>query len=126
MQLVYAVFSFISFLINKITNEIKIINSIFKFNIKKNRMILRFNNLKELESPNVLIMPSRNSIFKIKEFEHMNKSKINLLKDINNSNNISILNNSENKNMKKTQSIIINTNNENIVQNINTNNNRKK
>ena len=33
MQLLYAVFSLISILINKITNEVKIINSIFKFNI---------------------------------------------------------------------------------------------
>ena len=126
MQLLYAIFSLISILINKITNEVKIINSIFKFNIKKNRMILRFNNLKELESPNVLIMPSRKSITKIKGFEFMNKSKLNLIKDTNNVDNISsILSNSDNKNMKNTQSFITNTNNENIVENINTNNNSK-
>lgn len=35
MQLLYAAFSLISIFINKITNEVKIINSIFKFNIKK-------------------------------------------------------------------------------------------
>ena len=120
MQLLYAAFSLISVFINKITNEVKIINSIFKFNIKKNRMILRFNNLKELESPNVLIMPSRKSIFKIRDIDFVNKNKINLIKDANNITS-SNLNNSDNKNMKNTQSFIMNTNNENIVENINTN-----
>ena len=122
MQLLYASFSLISALINKITNEVKIINSIFKFNIKKNRMILRFNNLKELESPNVLIMPSRKSILKIKELEFVNKN--NFIKNINNLNS-SVLNNSDNKNIKNTQSFINNTNNENIIENINTNINSK-
>jgi hypothetical protein len=37
MQLLYAAFSLISIFINKITNEVKIINSIFKFNIKKKK-----------------------------------------------------------------------------------------
>jgi hypothetical protein len=126
MQLLYAAFSLISIFINKITNEVKIINSIFKFNIKKKRMILRFNNLKELESPNVLIMPSWKSITKIKGFEFVNKSKLNLIKESNNETNISsILSNSDNKNIKNTQSFIMNSNNENFVEKININNNIK-
>ena len=122
MQLLYAAFSLISIFINKITNEVKIINSIFKFNIKKKRMILRFNNLKELESSNVLIMPLRKSITKIKGFEFVNKSKLNLIKEVNNETNIC---NSDNKNMKNTQSFIMNSNNENFVEKININNNIK-
>ena len=122
MQLLYAAFSLISIFINKITNEVKIINSIFKFNIKKKRMILRFNNLKELESSNVLIMPLRKSITKIKGFEFVNKSKLNLIKEVNNETNIC---NSDNKNMKNTQSSNMNSNNENFVEKININNNIK-
>ena len=122
MQLLYAAFSLISIFINKITNEIKIINSIFKFNIKKKRMILRFNNLKELESSNVLIIPSLKSITKIKGFEFVNKSKLNLIKEVNNETNIC---NSDNKNMKNTQSFIMNSNNGNFVEKININNNIK-
>ena len=126
MQLLYAAFSLISIFINKITNEVKIINSIFKFNIKKKRMILRFNNLKEFESPNVLIMPSWKSITKIKGFEFVNKSKLNLIKESNNETNISsILSNTDNKNIKNTQSFIMNSNNENFVEKININNNIK-
>ena len=64
-------------------------------------MILRFNNLKELESSNVLIMPLRKSITKIKGFEFVNKSKLNLIKEVNNETNIC---NSDNKNMKNTHS----------------------
>ena len=122
MQLLYAAFSLISIFINKITNEVKIINSIFKFNIKKKSMILRFNNLKELESSNVLIMPLRKSITKIKGFEFVNKSKLNLIKEVNNETNIC---NSDNKNMKNTQSSNMNSNNENFIEKININNNIK-
>ena len=65
-------------------------------------------------------MPSRKSIFKIRDIDFVNKNKINLIKDANNITS-SNLNNSDNKNMKNTQSFIMNTNNENIVENINTN-----
>ena len=85
-------------------------------------MILRFNNLKELESSNVLIMPLRKSITKIKGFEFVNKSKLNLIKEVNNETNIC---NSDNKNMKNTQSSNMNSNNENFVEKININNNIK-
>jgi hypothetical protein len=89
-------------------------------------MILRFNNLKEFESPNVLIIPSWKSITKIKGFEFVNKSKLNLIKESNNETNISsILSNSDNKNIKNTQSFIMNSNNENFVEKININNNIK-
>ena len=41
MQLMNTVFLLISLLINKLDAELKIINSIFNFNIKENKFILK-------------------------------------------------------------------------------------
>ena len=89
------VFLLISLLINKLDAELKIINSIFNFNIKENKFILKHQTLNSLYSPNCskniqssesgLSPLSKNSI--TKDFE-INKSNLNLL--LNNNNNISI------------------------------------
>ena len=52
MQLMNTVFVLLSLMINKIDSELKIINSIFNFNIKKNKMSLKINSLISLSSMN--------------------------------------------------------------------------
>ena len=62
MQLISTVFSLLSMVINKIGPEIKILNGIFNFNIKKNKMMMKIHSLKD---------------FNLMTFSR--KSKINLL-----------------------------------------------
>jgi hypothetical protein len=103
MQLMNTIFLLVSLLLNKIDTELKIINSIFNFNLKKNKMILKFPNLQSL---NTLIIPKSNkdiivsknkSIKSTKTFEYENnKSNYNLI--IKSNNGASSLNNSKNKN----------------------------
>ena len=50
MQLMNTAFLLISTITNKFHCELKIINSIFNFNIKENKMILKLNSLKEVNS----------------------------------------------------------------------------
>ena len=47
MQLMSTVFSILSLLVNKIGPEIKILNGIFNFNIKKNKMMMKIHSLKD-------------------------------------------------------------------------------
>ena len=50
MQLMNTVFVILSLMMNKIDSELKIINSIFNFNLKKNKMSLKINSLILLNS----------------------------------------------------------------------------
>ena len=52
MQLMNTVFVILSLMMNKIDSQLKIINSIFNFNIKKNKMSLKINSLILLSSMN--------------------------------------------------------------------------
>ena len=47
MQLMNTVFLLISSIITKIDSKIKIINSIFDFNVKDNKMIMKMSSFKE-------------------------------------------------------------------------------
>ena len=47
MQLINTVFLLLSSLINRLNSEIKIINGIFNFNLKQNKIILKFQKLKK-------------------------------------------------------------------------------
>ena len=47
MQIISTIFSIISIVINKIGPEIKILNGIFNFNIKKNKIMMKINSLKD-------------------------------------------------------------------------------
>jgi hypothetical protein len=66
MQLIYTIFQLISILVNKFNLELKIINSIFKFNLQEMKMGLKFKSL-DLDSKNIfgsskqLIFSSRKS-----------------------------------------------------------------
>ena len=99
MQLMNTVFLLISSIINKLNSEIKIINSIFKFNAKENKMILKLQSLKESNFIMNLKQKKNSSQKKlplddIKKSESCNKSKskINLILKNNEYNNITILN----------------------------------
>jgi hypothetical protein len=112
MQLMNTIFLLLSSLINKIFCDIKIINSIFNFNFKENKMILKaqsfndFNKVKNNNKNNIFISkrPSTN----IKQIENDNKSKNNLILKENDYNNISYLNcdnKKSNENQKYTVTI---------------------
>ena len=104
MQLMNTAFLLLSAIINKIHSGFKVINSIFKFSIKENNIILKFYPLKEFntldsKSNNYLIISS--NTFKSQKLEY-DKSKNNFI----NSNLSSFFNiseyksNAENKNKK--------------------------
>ena len=105
MQLMKSVFLLISSFINKLNSEIKIVNSIFKFNAKENKMILKLQSLKESNFIMNLKQKKNSSQKKfslddIKQSESVNKSKskINLILKNNEDNNISVLNSKNNDN----------------------------
>lgn len=124
MQLMNTVFLLVTSIVNRLYSEIKIINSIFNFNIKENKMIIKLrsfrnstktlnlnNNKKKFCSSN--IVTNNNNI---NNLENDNKSKNNLILKDNTINNISSLNDLNNKktNEMKNYSIKIN-NNKNII-----------
>ena len=106
MQLINTIFILLSSIINKIHSSLKIINSIFKFNIKANKMILKFHPINELNtiiksrSSNYLVFSSKNSIENIKQLKYFKKSKNELMSRENDYSHVSsIFNISENKKM---------------------------
>ena len=64
MQLMNTAFVLLSLMMNKIDSELKIINSIFNFNIKKNKMSLKINSLIQLSS--LYLNPRKYSIYATK------------------------------------------------------------
>ena len=107
MQLLSTIFSLISILSN-LDLEVKILNNLFNFNIKQNRMTIKINNIKDLNSN------------RFKNYKNYTKKKSFIMKKIksksNRNINISInnsLSNINNNNNKKTKSIIIIDNNSN-------------
>ena len=105
MQLMNTVFLLISSLVNKLNFDLKIINNIFKFNVKENRIILKLQTLKDIR-PNPQSLANqghRNSYFTLKKpdeekksFGSENRSKINLIMKDKDSHYISDLNLSNN------------------------------
>jgi hypothetical protein len=110
MQLMNNAFLLLSAIINKLHSNFKVINSIFKFSLKKNNIIIKFFPLKENSTliskskNNCLIISSNN--YKKEKFES-NKSKNNLI----NNNLSSFLNVSEyksNSNFKTKTTLFMN------------------
>ena len=106
MQLMNTVFLLVSILINKIDSQLKIINSIFNFNLKQNKIVLKFQNLSSLNSMTVskynknLILSTNTKLRNIRTSESEgNKSNMNLIMQ-NNSSNIIISPFSENDESK--------------------------
>jgi len=114
MQLMNTIFLLMSSLINQIDSDIKIINSIFNFNLKENKMILRLNSFKEFKKEfcqknnKKVYFSTKNQVYDLKQIDsYENKSKNNLiLKD--NENNISSLNISVFKKSTDGQNCVIN------------------
>ena len=70
MQLLYTIFSLLSLFINKFNFQLKIINSIFSFNIKENKMCLK---LKSLDFDSITMLSSnKNLMFSSKKTLHLN------------------------------------------------------
>ena len=103
MQLMNTAFILLSIIINKFDLELKILNSIFKFNLKKKKIILKLNKLNDFEDSHSANLPSPVINFKkmTNIIHHLdlldNRSKNSLIKE-SEMNNISLLKLSENKN----------------------------
>ena len=103
MQLMNTAFILLSLIINKFNLELTILNSIFKFNLKKKKIILKLNKLNDfedshtsnLQSPIINFKKMTNIIHHLDLLD--NKSKNSLIKE-SDMNNISLLKLSENKN----------------------------
>ena len=85
MQLMNTVFLLIASLFNKFNFDLKIINNIFKFDLKENKILLKLNTIKEL-NPTFVNNGKKNSIFSLrkpyeekKSIDSENKSKNNLI-----------------------------------------------
>ena len=120
MQLMNTAFVLLSLMMNKIDSELKIINSIFNFNLRKNKMSLKINSLILLSSMTVNNNKNKNSLRHKKTLQlESNLSNNNLLIK-KNSNTISPMNIYSNK------QIIRSPNNNVTNNNINNNNNSNK
>ena len=114
MQLMNTAFLLFSIIVNKFNLELKILNSIFKFNLKKKKIIMKLQKLNDWEDMRISSIHSPTVNFKkmTNISRHLdlldNKSKNSLIKE-NEINNISYLNLSENKNdaENKSKSIIL-------------------
>ena len=124
MQLMNTAFILLSVMMNKIDSELKIINSIFNFNLKKNKMSLKINSLILLSSMTFNhrkseIITTKNSIKHIKTLQSESILSNNNLILKNNSNIISPMNFYSNKQIVR--SPINNISNSNINNNNNIN-----
>ena len=116
MQLINTVFLLVTALINKLNSEIKIINSIFNFNLKENKMILKLQSLRDsnllinnLKSKKNLNFSSKKSNQDIKPLEIDNKSKNDLIIK-NEYYNLFSINMSDNKKINDNQNYVIKIN----------------
>ena len=128
MQLMNTIFLLITTIINKIDSEIKIINSIFNFNVKDNKIILKLSYFKDFYSSGILKSNDKTILFSSKKSKNGlkcsdidNRSKNNLiLKKSENNNNISLLNISNisdnNKKINESQKCVVKIDNtKNII-----------
>ena len=89
MQLMNTVFLMLTSIINRLNCQIKIINSIFNFNIKENKINLRIKSLKKetsIKNPNInskinkySLFSAKNSFDNFKHIDNDNRSKNNLI-----------------------------------------------
>ena len=77
MQLISTIFSILSLIVNRIGPEIKILNGIFNFNIKKNKMIMKIHSLRDF---NLITFSNHSPIFTSK-FENKKGKKNNNIKE---------------------------------------------
>ena len=116
MQLMNTAFMLLSLMINKINSNLKIINSIFKFDLKENKILIKFH---ALNDPNLDIHTKKNNLVfspknlnqKIKKLDKENKSNNILLLQDNGQNYSSVFNIPSNKKKSESKKIEININN---------------
>ena len=122
MQLMNTVFLILSIIANRFSLELEILNNIFKFNVKKKRIIMKCRKLNDFDFLNR--NDSLSPIYKIKKInnsvrpiEFDNKSKNSLILKDNDNNNLSFLNISENKHgsEKKCKTILKNNHPNNAI-----------
>ena len=114
MQLLSTIFSLISILTN-LDLEVKILNNLFDFNIKQNKMTIKINNIKDLNSNKYKNYKTytKKKNFIMKKIKSKSNRNINI--SINNSlNNINNSNNNNNNKTKKNIIIIDNNSNQSI------------
>lgn len=112
MQLLYTIFSLLSLFINRFNFQLKIINSIFSFNIKENKMCLK---LKSLDFDSISFLSSnKNLMFSSKKTLNLN----NLGFNINNNDNTT-------KNKNRYKFFILNRKKSHIFSNLDVSDNKK-
>jgi hypothetical protein len=120
MNLIYLLFSFFSILINQFNLELKIINAIFDFNLKENKMVFKlstfnFNSLKLTNLYERAIISSNKSLkqykFDFNEFRNKHKNEKNEKNEKNYNSNSYTSNNLDNSDSKKINDTQNNNNN---------------
>ena len=100
MQLIHTVFLLLSLIINKFNSGLKIINSIFNFNLQNKKMALKYQSLRDFDSINIPIY-NKNLIFSSRKSVKTNKIENNNNNVIIMDSNISSIFNYSNNNNKK-------------------------
>ena len=120
MQLLSTIFNLLTFLSNKFIPNLKIINNIFSFNLKQNKMIMKINSVKDLNliyfsknCNNCILFPSQKN-----KIQNNNYNNINISNNISNNTLIGIDNNDNTSviniiNKKKNKNIIGHNKNDN-------------
>ena len=124
MQLMNTIFLLLTSIINRINSDIKIINSIFSFNLKQNKVILKFQTLRNSS----VMINQKNQKFSflskksIENFKNNNdnKSNNNFIIKANDLSDFSGLNNFNNNNNGNSNIITIGRNRNNIMKSENT------
>jgi hypothetical protein len=81
MQLIYTLFSIMALFLNKLNLELKIINSIFNFDIEKKKMALKHQSLRDFDSLTIpkynknLIFSSRRSVKSSRKSSNIDRSQ---------------------------------------------------
>ena len=92
MQIMYTLFLLVANSISRIDCRLKIINSIFNFNLKQNKMVLKLQSLKTLNAMSItnrkILIPLKNKLKNARTFAFENNKSSNLLIKKNNSKNI--------------------------------------
>ena len=103
MQLISTICTLLSLLPNKLACELKIMNGIFNFNLKKQKMMMKIHTIKEFNSINLpqknnsfIFFPTRNGIFtKKKSYLNYNRNSSIILENDNSSSSIGQNNNND-------------------------------
>jgi len=81
MQLIYTLFSILALFLNKLNTELKIINSIFNFDLEKKKMALKYQSLRDFDSITIprynrnLIFSSRRSVRSSRKSSNIDRSQ---------------------------------------------------